>query len=143
MTLKIYCDGLYEPRYREDGYSCWAWVAVDSAGNEIAKDGGFLGRGRAQFSNNFAEYVAVGRAVRWLKDHGHEAHVFTDSKLVVEQVSGAWDCNAQHLRPLRDRIRELLRGMQNVTLDWVPREGNKLADAYVNEIYERTRREAA
>lgn len=143
MTLKVYCDGLYEPRFCSDGWSCWAWIALDERGEVVKSDGGCLGRGRARFSNNVAEYNAVGRAVKWLAQERREAHVFTDSQLVVNQVSGAWECNADHLRPLRDRIRELLRGTQNVTLNWIPRSQNAPADELVNRIYEQARQEAA
>jgi ribonuclease HI len=142
MRLKVFCDGLYEPRFSATGWSCWAWLAKDGD-TAIASDGGCVGRGRDKFSNNVAEYHAVGRALRWMRDNGHEGEVFTDSALVVNQVSGRWDCNAEHLLPLRDRIRELMREMTNVQIQWVPRERNVEADALVNEIYRAERTKAA
>ena len=55
-----------------------------------------------------------------------------DSKLVIEQVAGRWKVKQPHLRPLCDRVRELLAGYENVDLGHVRRELNTDADALVN-----------
>lgn len=138
MKLTVFCDGLYEPRYRPDGWSCWAWIALDSDGETVAQDKGCLGRGREKFSNNVAEYHAVGRAVRWMADNKHTGEVFTDSQLVVSQVKGDWACHADHLKPLCARVQELIKA-RRITLEWVPREQNALADALTNEAYAEAR----
>ena len=139
MKLKVYCDGLYEPRYRADGWSCWAWIAFDEEGKTVHEARGCLGRGRAKFSNNVAEYNAVGRAVRWLADNDHSAEVFTDSNLVVNQVNGVWACNAENLMPLCHRIQDLLATVEGVTLSWIPRAKNVVADALTQKAYAEAR----
>ena len=55
-----------------------------------------------------------------------------DSKLVIEQVAGRWKVKQPHLRPLFDRVRELLAGYEDVDLGHVRRELNRDADALVN-----------
>ena len=55
-----------------------------------------------------------------------------DSKLVIEQVAGRWKVKQPHLRPLFDRVRELLKDYEHVDLGHVRREFNRDADALVN-----------
>lgn len=92
-------------------------------------------------TNNVAEYRAVLGALKWLSENRGDdsACVMTDSKLVVEQVNGRWACNSEKLRPYRDECRELLRGMSNVMLLWIPRERNEVADALTRVAYRKAR----
>lgn len=137
--ITVYCDGLYEPRYDSNGWSCWAWIALNEELKTVAFDKGCLGRGREKFSNNVAEYAAVGKAIQWLLKKGYEeAHVLTDSLLVVNQVNGSWQCNAEHLKPLCAKI-QLLKEDKRFYLRWIPREENQLADDLTNEAYEDAR----
>jgi len=47
-------------------------------------------------------------------------------------AAGRWKVKQPHLRPLVDRVRELLAGYENVDLGHVRREFNTDADALVN-----------
>jgi ribonuclease HI len=58
--------------------------------------------------------------------------VRADSKLVVEQVKGAWKVKQAHLRPLLERARSLLAAYAEVDVQHVPRAQNADADALVN-----------
>jgi ribonuclease HI len=58
--------------------------------------------------------------------------VRADSKLVIEQVKGTWKVKQPHLRPLRDEVRQLLAGYDDVDLRHVVRAKNADADALVN-----------
>lgn len=137
--LTVFCDGLFEPRDRADGWGCWAWIAVDEKDRTVALDKGCLGRGRDKYSSNTCEYTAVGKAVRWLVENKYtDAAIFTDSMLVVNQVNGTWQIKAEHLRKYCVRIQELMEGTK-LTLQWVPRELNQLADDLTNEAYEEAR----
>lgn len=73
---------------------------------------------------NEGEYLAViaalTDALRRKKTH---ILLLTDSQLVANQVNGAWQCNYEHLRVLRDKLRGLAQN-QNVEIAWVPREEN-------------------
>ena len=84
-------------------------------------------------TNNVAEYraliagleAAAATPARAVKVRG-------DSKLVIEQVAGRWKVKQAHLRPLRERVCELLAGYDHVDLGHVRRELNTDADALVN-----------
>ena len=73
---------------------------------------------------NIGEYDAVIRALEEAQRLKlKQVELFTDSELVVRQVSGEYQCKALHLRPSRDYVRELLQEL-GATLQWIPREEN-------------------
>lgn len=141
MSWIAYCDGACEPK-NPGGTGTWAYVMIDEVGNEVDRDSGSLGS-NPSMTNNIAEYHAVLRALRYAWNMPVVVgKVRTDSKLVVEQVHGRWACNAEHLIPLRDEIRELLCGGE-IELEWVPRRRNQRADELSREAYRRATERAA
>lgn len=78
---------------------------------------------------NQAEYLSLIAALKWLSHHIKEPtafrlHIWTDSKLVKEQVHGKWKCRVLHLRELRDQTLELLRSYAEFQIQWHGRENN-------------------
>jgi len=130
VAIEIKCDGLAEPN---PGHATWGWIAFQN-GVEIASDCGYIG---ADSSNNIAEYIAVGRALRWAVENFSDESVrlMTDSKLVVNQIMLGWNCNFDHLRKLRDRCIELIKEHGAIALSWIPRERNTEADELSRKAY--------
>ena len=84
-------------------------------------------------TNNVAEYRALIAGLEAAAPFGaRRARVRADSKLVVEQVKGAWKVRQPHLRPLFEEARKLLSGYDEVDVAHVPRAENVDADALVN-----------
>ncbi len=84
-------------------------------------------------TNNVAEYSGLIAGLQAAADLGAAAvEVRMDSKLVVEQMSGRWQIKHPGLRPLAAKAAALIRRFDTVTLDWIPRERNKHADALAN-----------
>ena len=75
-------------------------------------------------TNNVGEYKAVLLALQRVLNNLTPITIYTDSLLVVNQVSGVWACRKHHLLPFRERIRELLV-KTGVSLAWIPREENQ------------------
>jgi ribonuclease HI len=81
------------------------------------------------------------QGLTWLRDAGHrDVVVRGDSQLIVHQVTGAWACNAAHLRGLCDQARALVAQAGVRRLEWVPREKNGRADGESRRAYEEARR---
>jgi len=79
-------------------------------------------------TNNIAEYEAVKAGLEEAITLGADAiEVRTDSKLVVQQLSGKFRVKAPHLREIKKEIDALAEGL-DVRYAWVPREKNELAD---------------
>jgi ribonuclease HI len=81
-------------------------------------------------TNNQAEYgtllAGLRRALNVLRENGsHPSEssidIYTDSKLVVEQVSGRWKVKNEGLKPLQREARMLLSQFGKSRLTWHPR----------------------
>jgi ribonuclease HI len=83
-----------------------------------------------QTTNNEAEYLTMLHGLRTvLRELERDAHdpsgttinVLSDSKLVVEQVSGRWKVRHAPLRPFQSEAIELLSRFASWQLHWQPR----------------------
>lgn len=89
----------------------------------------FIGMG----TNNVAEYTAVIKALETVHSMGEmEAHVKSDSQLIVRQLNGEYKVKDPGLRPLHERVVHLCRGLK-VHFEHIPREHNGEADALSKE----------
>jgi probable phosphoglycerate mutase len=109
-----------------------ALVKDADTGRVLAEEGTTIGRA----SNNVAEYRGLIAGLTMAAEVAPEAdlEVRMDSKLVVEQMSGAWKIKHPDMRPLAleaNRLAAARRGATTYT--WVPREQNKHADRLANE----------
>jgi broad specificity phosphatase PhoE/ribonuclease HI len=84
-------------------------------------------------TNNVAEYRGLIAGLEAAHELGATSvAVRMDSKLVIEQMSGRWQVKHPSMRPLAKQASALLARFDDVTLDWIPRERNKHADALAN-----------
>ncbi len=85
-------------------------------------------------TNNVAEYegVTAGLAAANEIDPSAQVEARLDSRLVVEQLSGAWAIRNARLRALALKAKSLAPP-ERVTFTWVPRAQNVRADALANE----------
>lgn len=116
-------------------------VVFDSVGKRVVEVADYLGTA----TNNIAEYEAVLRGLRKLKEtypEGHFNHipvvVRMDSKLVIEQLKGAYKVKHPNLVPRYLELKNLIaRSFPLITFEHVRREFNKDADALANEAMDR------
>jgi ribonuclease HI len=111
------------------GIAAGAAVIVLSTGEkEIVNK--FLDRA----TNNDAEYTGLIVGLQKALELGiTKLTVKGDSNLVVNQVQGKWKINHDRLRQLCGEAQTLYRQFSDISLTWIPREQNKLADAAVNQ----------
>jgi probable phosphoglycerate mutase len=92
-----------------------------------------VGEGIGVATNNVAEYRAAIRGLALARDLGaRRVHVRSDSKLLIEQLSGRWRVKNPSLQVLHGQARALLGEFESVRLEHVPRERNRAADAMAN-----------
>ncbi len=104
-------------------------VIVSPDGHIVAKVGKFLG----DSTNNVAEYMGLILGLKRAKAMGiKELDVYSDSELLVKQLAGDYAVKAEHLRPLHDEARSLLKGFSEIQVRHIPREENEQADAMSN-----------
>src|SRR5690348_4052051 len=83
--------------------------------------------------NNVAEYAALLEALQFALRIGAKAlHVYSDSEVVVKQVSGEYACRSPRLYTLHWICQKLARSL-NFTISHVRREQNREANRLANE----------
>lgn len=130
MTIcKAYFDGACEP-VNPKGVATWGF-AVKNDGRIVHTACGLAGIPFApEATNNLAEYTALVRLLEWLKEN----HIYNgiivhgDSQLVINQVNGIWKAKSPAILPLCHEAKGLLSDFDDITLQWVPRDENTIAD---------------
>ena len=83
-------------------------------------------------TNNDAEYTGLIVGIKYAHHLGvRQIDIYSDSKLVVEQVNGNWRCDSYTMRQYQHEARDLLdkRFPGAWKLEWLPRLQNIVADA--------------
>ena len=111
------------------GPAAYGFVLDRPAGERLAADGEAIGVA----TNNVAEYRGLIAGMRRAAELGiRRLTVHGDSKLVIEQMKGAWRVRAEGLRAHHDEANEVARGFESVRYEHVRRGGNAEADRLVN-----------
>ena len=112
------------------GTGGWGFVLRDSAGRLLQEGHGVL-EASPTMTNNFAEYVAAGMAVKAYYGTGRPGPLLLrgDSKLVVEQMSGRWKVRSGCYVPVYKRLQAFIAKCPfEVRWQWIPRGSNSEAD---------------
>ena len=126
-VLHLHIDGASRGNPGEAGFGIHV---TTPEGDELARLYGYLGPA----SNNVAEYQALLHGLRWALDRGaNRVHVFSDSELVVKQMSGAYRVKHPAMVPLHREARALSLRFEEFRLAHVRRERNKEADRLANQ----------
>ena len=80
-------------------------------------------------TNNEAEYQALIFLLEFaVANKIQTLEVFGDSQLIVKQVLGEWKVKAENLRPFVRKAQNLYAQIPNISLGWIRREYNTIAD---------------
>ncbi len=82
--------------------------------------------------NNVAEYAALLEALQFALELGASTlHVFSDSEVVVKQMTGEYSCRSTRLYSLHWTCRKLARSL-DFSISHIPRESNVEANQLAN-----------
>ena len=82
--------------------------------------------------SNVAEYVALMEALQCaLSMNAQRLHVYSDSEVVVRQMTGVYKCRSPRLYSLNWTCRKLARSL-TFSISRIPRESNTEANALAN-----------
>jgi len=86
-------------------------------------------------TNNQAEYKALLMALRYVKKNFFKKKVklFSDSQLMIKQLKGEYRVKSSNLVSMWSEARELI-GKMDISLEWVKRDENYLADSLVKMV---------
>jgi ribonuclease HI len=89
--------------------------------------------------NNVAEYAALMEALQYAVSlKAQKLHVFSDSQVVVRQMTGEYVCRSERLYSLHWTCRKLARSL-NFSISHVPREDNAEANRLAQSALRRRR----
>ncbi len=141
LPVHAYFDGLCEPR-NPGGYACGGWCIEphpDCDAFAERKAGGSFYLHGAGATNNVAEYRAAIEALGAIHHAGYHGDVrlHGDSQLVVRQFNREWRCNKPELQELLTTLHSATIQFSSVTVVWVPRDQNAIADEQSRVAYRR------
>ncbi len=132
MNYKGYFDGSSKGN---PGPAQCGWAILDDQDNIVNHESRKASEDR---TNNVSEYMGLIELFKHLVHHPEieNIKIFGDSKLVIEQVKGNWKCKAANIKPYYIHATKLfvyLSSFKNITLTWVPRAQNTIADKLAQE----------
>lgn len=122
----VYVDGASRGN---PGPSGVGFHIVDSVGETIARGGEFIGFA----TSRVAEYYAMKTGIEKALDLGLKSvRFFSDSLMVINQLSGVFAVKNQDILPIYDSIQKLLAKFDSVSFTHLSRSDNEIADYEAN-----------
>jgi ribonuclease HI len=123
-SLVAYVDG---GSHGSPGPSGIGVVIENSAGDKL-----HISKAIGRQDNNVAEYVALLEALQHaVAVKAHALHVYSDSEIVVRQMTGLYACRSPRLYSLNWTCRKLARGL-DFSIAHISREENAEANELAN-----------
>src|SRR5271157_2684465 len=92
--------------------------------------------------NNYAEYAALLVALEYAAAYASpRLQVYSDSEVVVRQISESYTCRSTVLRDIYKACKDLIGNFQDFAITHIRRENNADADRLAREAIERATRE--
>jgi len=129
MKVLVYTDG---GSRGNPGPSAYGVVLANEEGKVLKQTARFLGEG----TNNEAEYRGLIAGLSLALEIGaDEVEVVMDSQLVVHHVDGSYRLKAEHLRPLLEEAKTLMKRFRSAKVVFRGRENpmTSRADELVNQ----------
>jgi len=125
-SLDIYIDGAS----RGNPGNAGAGVVIKNKKGEVIKS---LKKFLGETTNNVAEYMSLILALKEAKKLGCESvSIYSDSKLMVNQIKGIYKVRDEKLNRLKKKVDELLGAFRLERIEFIPREENREADRLAN-----------
>jgi formyltetrahydrofolate-dependent phosphoribosylglycinamide formyltransferase len=127
MKIVVHIDG---GSRGNPGPAAAGFVLDDANGHRLQAKAFFLGR----TTNNVAEYTALVKALEAARVLGARyLTVYSDSELIVRQLSGRYKVKSDAIRPLFEQVNELRPLFESCLIQHVTRDKNEEADRLVNQ----------
>ncbi len=132
MIINVYTDGASR---NNPGESASGYALFDAEHKQLYEYAFYNG----VRTNNEAEYLAVISAlakVAELYGYDNEVHAFSDSVLIVQQLSGKYKTKEKNLRELKEKALEYVKRFKAFTIKSLPRENEYITqvDGKLNEL---------
>ncbi len=113
------------------GPAAYGWVLKDTRGAVVSQEGKFLGKA----TNNVAEYEALQAGLTYaVNKQVQELTVYSDSELLVRQLTGVYKIKNEKLQEIAGRVIRLKNKIPRMVIKHIGRELNEQADTLVNDV---------
>lgn len=130
-NLNIYIDGASRGNPGKAGIG----IVVKENGKKIKSISQYVGKA----TNNVIEYKALIYALKETKSFSsEEVKIFSDSKLLVNQLTGKYKVKSEKLKSLYKRVAELAQEFKKIDIEKIAREDNKEADKLANKAIDKS-----
>jgi ribonuclease HI len=131
MRATLHTDGAARHKTGESTGPAGIGAVLFSGSGEII---GEIAKAIGPATNNVAEYTALIAGLQMALDRGvTDVDVFFDSPVLAGHLLKGYRVKADHLRPLIERVRQLLDLFSTSSLARVPRASNAHADMLANQ----------
>ncbi len=114
-----------------DGIAAYGWLLYGPDGSLKSSSSGLLFSGKPS-TNNMAEFGALEAGLKHLLNQPTKIPYLIckgDSMVVVNQITGTWECRNKDQITESDRLKELLNKVAyEWIIEWIPRKQNNDAD---------------
>ena len=133
-TAVMHCDGASSGNPGDSGIGAVIYPADKNfkirEGNEPVRVSNYIGSA----TNNIAEYTALIRGLRKAQQMAiKRIRIFLDSELLVRQITGVYKVRNRNLMPLWTEATTLLKQFDEWSINHIPREYNREADALARQ----------
>jgi ribonuclease HI len=91
--------------------------------------------------NNYAEYSALLAALEYAaQNQCSRLCVFSDSEVVVKQITGHYTCQSAGLRTIHEMCKDLIQSLEEFSILHIRRQANGDADRLANAAMDRARK---
>lgn len=126
MNLVAYTDGASRGNPGPAAYG----FTIEKDSVILQEDGQYIGN----TTNNVAEYSAFIAALELMRELGaSEVEIYSDSELAVRQINGQYKVRNAGLRPLYEKVMNILKGFNSWKVTHIPRSMNSKADGLANK----------
>ncbi len=130
VDLTAYIDGGTRGKPRSSGIG----VVVEHAGGRRVEISQWIGAD----DNNYAEYAALLVALEYaVAFRCRRLQVFSDSEVVVKQMTGEYSCQSPALKDIHLRCREMIESLDEFAIAHIRREFNNDANRLVSAAMQR------
>lgn len=128
--LVAYIDGSSRSNCSASGIGV---VIEDAGGRRVA-----IAERVPSGDNNYAEYAALLAALNYAAASGcRRLQVFSDSEVVVRQITGHYQCRSRGLRQIYESCKSVIEGFEHFAITHIRREHNHDANQLANAAVER------
>jgi len=126
---KAFVDGACRPN---PGRGAYGFIIYNNNGSIVKRGSGFVGNNT---TNTVAEYIAIMKAMETALEMGIDnLTVYSDSQVVVRQLSGIYGVYKPGLKKLKEKAAHLAGHFAIIQFVHVPRQQNVVANAIVERF---------